>query len=91
MRAALIHCFVQGTVGPRAGAHSPSDGETTGKNVAAAIFWMKARAGWRERSEVAVGPPDPLRRLSDDDLNRIIVHIVDETGAAKAAAEPAAG
>ncbi len=25
---------------------------TTGKNVAAAIFWMKARAGWREKSEV---------------------------------------
>ena len=25
---------------------------TTGKNVAAAIFWMKARAGWREKSQV---------------------------------------
>jgi hypothetical protein len=25
---------------------------TQGKNVAAAIFWMKARAGWREKQEV---------------------------------------
>ena len=25
---------------------------TTGENVAAAIFWMKARAGWREKSQV---------------------------------------
>src|SRR4051794_6370916 len=24
---------------------------TTGKNVAAAIFWMKARCGWREKHE----------------------------------------
>lgn len=25
---------------------------TQGRNVAAAIFWMKARAGWREKQEV---------------------------------------
>ena len=25
---------------------------TQGKNVAAAIFWMKARAGWREKIEI---------------------------------------
>jgi hypothetical protein len=25
---------------------------TTGNNVAAAIFWMKARAGWREKHDV---------------------------------------
>lgn len=25
---------------------------TTGKNVAAAIFWMKCRGGWREKSQV---------------------------------------
>src|SRR4051794_40250987 len=31
---------------------------TQGKNVAAAIFWMKARAGWREKHEVQVGGPD---------------------------------
>ena len=29
---------------------------TTGNNVAAAIFWMKARAGWREKHEVIVEP-----------------------------------
>lgn len=27
---------------------------TTGNNVAAAIFWMKARAGWREKHDVTV-------------------------------------
>jgi hypothetical protein len=27
---------------------------TVDKNVAAAIFWMKARAGWREKHEVQV-------------------------------------
>jgi hypothetical protein len=33
---------------------------TTGKNVAAAIFWMKARAQWREKHEVAIpeGPQE---------------------------------
>lgn len=36
---------------------------TTGGNVAAAIFWMKARAGWREKHEVAHTGADgePLR------------------------------
>ncbi|WP_270933678.1 hypothetical protein [Falsiroseomonas oryzae] len=29
---------------------------TEGNNVAAAIFGMKARAGWRERHGVSVGP-----------------------------------
>ena len=29
---------------------------TQGNNVAAAIFWMKARAGWREKHEVVVEP-----------------------------------
>ena len=28
---------------------------TTGRNVAAAIFWMKARAGWREKPPVEHG------------------------------------
>jgi hypothetical protein len=27
---------------------------TEGNNVAAAIFWMKARAGWREKHDVTV-------------------------------------
>lgn len=31
---------------------------TTGGNVAAAIFWMKSRAGWRERHAVEVAGPD---------------------------------
>ena len=30
---------------------------TTGGSVAAAIFWMKARAGWREKHEVTVDVP----------------------------------
>jgi hypothetical protein len=56
---------------------------TTGKNVAAAIFWMKARAGWTERHRVkhdALGGRVALavitgvpraEDLSDDDLARI--------------------
>jgi hypothetical protein len=31
---------------------------TQGKNVAAAIFWMKARAGWREKHDVEVSGKD---------------------------------
>ena len=31
---------------------------TSGKNVAAAIFWMKARAGWREKHAVEVTGAD---------------------------------
>ncbi|TDH60800.1 hypothetical protein E2C06_20090 [Dankookia rubra] len=45
---------------------------TQGKNVAAAIFWMKARAGWREKHEVAVTSPS-LSHISDADLNSLIV------------------
>ncbi len=30
-------------------------------NVAAAIFWMKAQAGWRERAEVDVRHPDGVK------------------------------
>ena len=29
---------------------------TRGDNTAATIFWMKARAGWREKQEVVVEP-----------------------------------
>lgn len=34
---------------------------TQGKNVAAAIFWLKARAGWREKQEIELStkPPEP--------------------------------
>src|SRR5579864_1152948 len=31
---------------------------TVEKNVAAVIFWMKARAGWREKSQVELSGPD---------------------------------
>ena len=37
---------------------------TQGNNVAAAIFWMKARAGWREKNTLEItgrdGAPAPL-------------------------------
>jgi integrase len=45
---------------------------TTGKNVAAAIFWMKARAGWREKHEVEVRPLRRVEDLSDEELSRMI-------------------
>ena len=44
---------------------------TTGKNVAAAIFWMKARAGWREKHEVQV-TTDSLTHLTDAQLDALI-------------------
>jgi hypothetical protein len=44
---------------------------TQGGNVAAAIFWMKARAGWRERHDVTLRPGAPLAELSDAELQRI--------------------
>ena len=64
---------------------------TQGKNVAAAIFWMKARAGWREKIEVKP-VMDEVSQMSDAELEaeidrlsvqlgrpqRIVVEIVDE-------------
>lgn len=44
---------------------------TQGKNVAAAIFWMKARAGWREKHEMQI-TARPLQELSDAELNEIL-------------------
>lgn len=53
---------------------------TEGNNVAAAIFWMKARAGWSERQRIEHGFGGPLAvisgvpradDLSDDQLARI--------------------
>ena len=32
---------------------------TTGKNVTAAIFWLKARAGWRDYAVSYARPTDP--------------------------------
>ncbi len=45
---------------------------TVDKNVAAAIFWMKARAGWREKHEVQVTAP-ALHDLSDAELDRTVL------------------
>jgi hypothetical protein len=44
---------------------------TVEKNVAAAIFWMKARAGWREKHEVQV-TARPLHDLPDAELDRLL-------------------
>ena len=44
---------------------------TVDKNVAAAIFWMKARAGWREKHEVQV-TTQPMHELSDAELDHVI-------------------
>jgi len=44
---------------------------TQGNNVAAAIFWMKARAGWREKHELVV-EAKPLDQVSDAELERMI-------------------
>jgi len=43
---------------------------TQGKNVAAAIFWMKARAGWREKVEIKPVFDDP-DQLTDAQLEAI--------------------
>ena len=44
---------------------------TTGGSVAAAIFWMKARAGWREKHEITVSA-NPLEQVSDAELEQMI-------------------
>ncbi|WP_244408254.1 hypothetical protein [Roseomonas fluvialis] len=65
---------------------------TQGKNVAAAIFWMKARAGWREKVEIKPVIDDDISRMSDAELHAEIrrlerevktvqVVLVDETTA----------
>jgi hypothetical protein len=44
---------------------------TTGNNVAAAIFWMKARAGWREKQEIQLSAK-PVSEMTDAELEQII-------------------
>ena len=44
---------------------------TQGKNVAAAIFWMKAWAGWREKHEIAV-TTRAVEQLSEAELEQIL-------------------
>ncbi len=45
---------------------------TEGNNVAAAIFWMKARAGWREKHELVLSAR-PAEQMSDEELMAEIV------------------
>ena len=40
---------------------------TSGQNTAAAIFWMKARAGWREKHELVLSAK-PADEMSDLEL-----------------------
>ena len=40
---------------------------TEGGSVAAAIFWMKARAGWREKHELVL-TARPAMEMNDDEL-----------------------
>lgn len=40
---------------------------TSGQNVAAAIFWMKARAGWREKQELVLSTK-PVIEMTDEEL-----------------------
>jgi hypothetical protein len=47
---------------------------TEGNNVAAAIFWMKARAGWREKHDVQVAVT-PVSHLSDAELEAMIARL----------------
>ena len=44
---------------------------TEGRNVAAAIFWMKARAGWREKHDISVST-QPCSDLTDAQLEDIL-------------------
>lgn len=40
---------------------------TSGQNTAAAIFWMKARAGWREKQEIVLSTK-PVIAMTDEEL-----------------------
>jgi len=44
---------------------------TRGDNTAATIFWMKARAGWREKHDVTV-KADSLEHYTDAELQQMI-------------------
>ena len=45
---------------------------TSGTNTAASIFWMKARAGWREKQVVEIEDRRSVTALSDEELEAII-------------------
>lgn len=56
-------------------AKSLFDNAVKNNNVAAQIFWMKTRAGWRETVRVETAPPAPnvdVEQLSDATLNELI-------------------
>ena len=42
-------------------------------NVAAAIFWLKARAGWSERQRIEFSAAADPNQMSDADLMRVIM------------------
>ncbi|WP_458094211.1 hypothetical protein [Roseomonas sp. WA12] len=44
---------------------------TSGQNTAASIFWMKARAGWREKHEVVLSAK-PAGEMTDAELEEEI-------------------
>jgi hypothetical protein len=44
---------------------------TQGNNVAAAIFWMKARAGWRERNELEITGKE--NKLADRPSHSVLI------------------
>lgn len=48
---------------------------TTGSNVAAAIFWMKARAGWREKHEVVVSTEDKAANMTDEEYRERLARL----------------
>ena len=50
---------------------------TVEKNVPSVIFWMKARAGWREKHQVEV-TAGPLQSVSDEDLTHHMIEILKE-------------
>ena len=50
---------------------------TEGGSVAAAIFWMKARAGWREKQPEALEDKSP-EEMTDEELTVIIRRAQDE-------------
>ncbi len=60
---------------------------TEGGSVAAAIFWMKARAGWREKHEVVVSTR-PVQDLSDEELAEIVQQGRDRLAIAADPADP---
>jgi hypothetical protein len=63
---------------------------TEGGSVAAAIFWMKARAGWREKHEVHISEK-PVDQLTDAELEAIICQKLDVLDLAPEPVEPMRG